>query len=168
MTRKLEQEFNLPSMEELKELSQQEVVEVGIEPAETLVQATPPAEVVTTAITNAEKIDSALPQVDGVVKHDGDMENIAERALDSYEELMSLGMNVQDAHAGRIFETAGKMLQIAMDSKNAKVDKKLRMIDLQIKKMRIDAMEGTNTSSNDNGTVMDRNQLLTFLNKKDK
>jgi hypothetical protein len=164
MTRKLEQEFNLPSMEELKELSQQDVVEVGIEPA-------PPAvveEVVTTAITNAEKIDSALPQVEGVVKHDGDMENIAERALDSYEELMSLGMNVQDAHAGRIFETAGKMLQIAMDSKNAKVDKKLRMIDLQIKKMRIDAMEGTNTSSNDNGTVMDRNQLLTFLNKKDK
>ena len=164
MTRKLEQEFNLPSMEELKELSQQDVVEVGIEPA-------PPAvveEVVTTAITNAEKIDSALPQVEGVVKHDGDMENIAERALDSYEELMSLGMNVQDAHAGRIFETAGKMLQIAMDSKNAKVDKKLRMIDLQIKKMRIDAMEGTNTNSNDGGTVMDRNQLLTFLNKKDK
>ena len=42
------------------------------------------------------------------------------------------------------------------------------MIDLQIKKMRIDAMEGTNSSSNDNGTVMDRNQLLQFLNKKDK
>ena len=96
------------------------------------------------------------------------MENLAERALDSYEELMSLGMNVQDAHAGRIFETAGKMLQIALDSKNAKVDKKLRMIDLQIKKMRIDAMDGTNSSSNDNGTVMDRNQLLQFLNKKDK
>jgi len=168
MTRKLEQEFNLPSMEELKELSQQAVVEVGIEPAEDPVQAPPPAEVVTTALTNAEKIDSALPQVEGVVKHDGDMENIAERALDSYEELMSLGMNVQDAHAGRIFETAGKMLQIALDSKNAKVDKKLRMIDLQIKKMRIDAMEGTNSSSNDNGTVMDRNQLLQFLNKKDK
>jgi hypothetical protein len=168
MTRKLEQEFNLPSMEELKELSQQEVVEVGIEPAEPPVHATPPAEVVTTALTNAEKIDSALPQVEGVVKHDGDMENIAERALDSYEELMSLGMNVQDAHAGRIFETAGKMLQIAMDSKNAKVDKKLRMIDLQIKKMRLDAMEGTNSSSNDSGTVMDRNQLLQFLNKKDK
>ena len=42
-------------------------------------------------------------------------------------------------------ETAGKMLQIAMDSKNAKVDKKLRMIDLQIRKLRIDAMEGTNS-----------------------
>ena len=114
MTRKLEQEFNLPSMDELKELSQQEVIEVGIEPEATPVASTP-AEIVTTALTNAEKIDSALPSVEGVTKHDGDMENIAERAMDSYEELMSLGMNVQDAHAGRIFETAGKMLQIAMD-----------------------------------------------------
>ena len=167
MTRKLEQEFNLPSMDELKELSQQEVIEVGIEPEATPVASTP-AEIVTTALTNAEKIDSALPSVEGVTKHDGDMENIAERAMDSYEELMSLGMNVQDAHAGRIFETAGKMLQIAMDSKNAKVDKKLRMIDLQLKKLRIDAMEGTNSGINDNSAVMDRNQLLQFLNKKDK
>ena len=165
MTRKLEQEFNLPSMEELKELSQQEVVEVGIDAEAVPVPAT---EVVTTALTNAEKIDSALPQVNDVNKHDGDMEDIAGRAMDSYEELMSLGMNVQDAHAGRIFETAGKMLQIAMDSKNAKVDKKLRMIDLQLKKLRIDAMEGTNSGNNDNTAVMDRNQLLQFLNKKDK
>ena len=154
-------------MDELKELSQQEVIEVGIEPEATPVASTP-AEIVTTALTNAEKIDSALPSVEGVTKHVGDMENIAERAMDSYEELMSLGMNVQDAHAGRIFETAGKMLQIAMDSKNAKVDKKLRMIDLQLKKLRIDAMEGTNSGSNDNSAVMDRNQLLQFLNKKDK
>ena len=164
MTRKLEQEFNLPSMEELKELSQQDVVDVGLEKPKQV-----PAEIeVTTAITNAEKIDSALPQVNGVEKHDVDMEDIATKAIDSYEELMSLGMNVQDAHAGRIFETAGKMLQIAMDSKNAKVDKKLRMIDLQIRKLRLDAMEGTNTGDSDGSQVMDRNQLLQFLNKGDK
>ena len=151
-------------MEELKELSQQEVVDVGLEEPKQV-----PAEVeVTKAITNAEKIDSALPQVNGVEKHDVDMEDIATKAIDSYEELMSLGMNVQDAHAGRIFETAGKMLQIAMDSKNAKVDKKLRMIDLQIRKLRLDAMEGTNTGDSDGSQVMDRNQLLQFLNKGDK
>ena len=151
-------------MEELKELSQQEVVDVGLEEPKQV-----PAEVeVTTAITNAEKIDAALPKVDGVEKHDVDMEDIATKAIDSYEELMSLGMNVQDAHAGRIFETAGKMLQIAMDSKNAKVDKKLRMIDLQIRKLRLDAMEGTNTGDSDGSQVMDRNQLLQFLNKGDK
>jgi RNase P/RNase MRP subunit p29 len=79
---------------------------------------------------------------------------------------MNLGMNVQDAHAGRVFETASKMLQIAMDSKNAKVDKKLKMIDLQIRKMRLDQNEGTQTSND--GGVMDRNHILQILNKKDK
>lgn len=162
MTRKLEEEFNLPSMEELKELSRQDMVEADLEePKKELQPIT-----VDQALTNAEKIDAALPKVEGVETHDVDMEDIAERALNSYEELMSLGMNVQDAHSGRIFETASKMLQIAMDSKNAKVDKKLRMIDLQIRKMRVDAIEGTTQDAG--GATMDRNQLLQFLNKKDK
>ena len=42
------------------------------------------------------------------------------------------------------------------------------MIDLQIRKLRIDAMEGTNSGDSDGGQVMDRNQLLQFLNKGDK
>ena len=51
-------------------------------------------------------------------------------------------------------------------SKNAKVDKKLKMIDLQIRKMRLDQNEGIETASE--GTVMDRNHILQILNKKDK
>ena len=157
MTRKLEEEFNLPPIDEVmpvpnKVEKSKEITEVEVKEA----------------LTNAEKIDSALPKVKDLTAHDNEMEDIATKALDSYDELMNLGMNVQDAHAGRVFETASKMLQIAMDSKNAKVDKKLRMIDLQLKKLRIDAMEGTNSGSNDNSAVMDRNQLLSFLNKKDK
>ena len=67
---------------------------------------------------------------------------------------------------GLVFETASKMLQIAMDSKNAKVDKKLKMIDLQIRKMRLDQNEGVEQSNE--GSVMDRNHILQILNKKDK
>jgi RNase P/RNase MRP subunit p29 len=154
MTRKLEEEFNLPPIEDVlpveKKEESKEITEVEIKEA----------------LTNAEKIDSALPRVKDLETHDKEMEDIAQKAIDSYDELMNLGMNVQDAHAGRVFETASKMLQIAMDSKNAKVDKKLKMIDLQIRKMRLDQNEGTQ-SSNDGG-VMDRNHILQILNKKDK
>jgi RNase P/RNase MRP subunit p29 len=153
MTRKLEEEFNLPPLEEVLPVEKKESKEI------TEVE-------VKEALTNAEKIDSALPKVKDLTAHDNEMEDIAQKALDSYDELMNLGMNVQDAHAGRVFETASKMLQIAMDSKNAKVDKKLKMIDLQIRKMRLDQNEGTQ-SSNDGG-VMDRNHILQILNKKDK
>ena len=114
MTRKLEEEFNLPPIEDVL-------------PADTKEQSKEITEVeVKEALTNAEKIDSALPKVKDLTAHDNEMEDIAQKALDSYDELMNLGMNVQDAHAGRVFETASKMLQIAMDSKNAKVDKKLK------------------------------------------
>jgi RNase P/RNase MRP subunit p29 len=154
MTRKLEEEFNLPPIEDVlpveKKEESKEITEVEIKEA----------------LTNAEKIDSALPRVKDLETHDKEMEDIAQKAIDSYDELMNLGMNVQDAHAGRVFETASKMLQIAMDSKNAKVDKKLKMIDLQIRKMRLDQNEGTETSSD--GGVMDRNHILQILNKKDK
>lgn len=154
MTRKLEEEFNLPPIEEVlpveKKEESKEITEVEVKEA----------------LTNAEKIDSALPKVKDLTAHDNEMEDIAQKALDSYDELMNLGMNVQDAHAGRVFETASKMLQIAMDSKNAKVDKKLKMIDLQIRKMRLDQNEGTQTSTD--GGVMDRNHILQILNKKDK
>ena len=142
MTRKLEEEFNLPPIEDVLPTEIKE------------------------ALTNAEKIDSALPKVKDLETHDDEMEDIAQKAIDSYDELMNLGMNVQDAHAGRVFETASKMLQIAMDSKNAKVDKKLKMIDLQIRKMRLDQNEGVEQSNE--GSVMDRNHILQILNKKDK
>ncbi len=155
MTRKLEEEFNLPPIDEVmpvpnKVEESKEITEVEVKEA----------------LTNAEKIDSALPKVKDLTAHDNEMEDIATKALDSYDELMNLGMNVQDAHAGRVFETASKMLQIAMDSKNAKVDKKLKMIDLQIRKMRLDQNEGVESSNE--GGVMDRNHILQILNKKDK
>ena len=154
MTKKLEEEFNLPPIEDVL-------------PADTKEQSKEITEVeVKEALTNAEKIDSALPKVKDLTAHDNEMEDIAQKALDSYDELMNLGMNVQDAHAGRVFETASKMLQIAMDSKNAKVDKKLKMIDLQIRKMRLDQTEGSESKSE--GGVMDRNHILQILNKKDK
>tara|TARA_B100001057_G_scaffold403414_1_gene415671 strand:+ start:10664 stop:11128 length:465 start_codon:yes stop_codon:yes gene_type:complete len=154
MTRKLEEEFNLPPLEEVLPVEKTEAKKVITEVE------------VKEALTNAEKIDAALPKVKDLETHDEEMEDIATKALDSYDELMNLGMNVQDAHAGRIFETASKMLQIAMDGKNAKVDKKLKMIDLQIRKMRLDQNEGTESSSE--GNVMDRNHILQILNKKDK
>ena len=153
MTRKLEEEFNLPPIEDVlpvEKKESKEITEVEIKEA----------------LTNAEKIDSALPRVKDLETHDKEMEDIAQKAIDSYDELMNLGKNVQDAHAGRVFETASKMLQIAMDSKNAKVDKKLKMIDLQIRKMRLDQNEGVEQSNE--GSVMDRNHILQILNKKDK
>ena len=82
------------------------------------------------AITTAEKIDRALPQVTGLDAEDKDMDTYATEAMKSYQDLMNLGMNVEVRHSGKLFEVASTMLKNAVEAKNAKLEKKLRMVEL--------------------------------------
>jgi len=117
------------------------------------------------AITTAEKIDRALPQVTGLDAEDQDMDTYANEAMKSYQDLMNLGMNGEVRHSGKLFEVASTMLKNAVEAKNAKLEKKLRMVELQLKKQRVDQMSKTGDSSADivegEGYVVgDRNELL--------
>ena len=117
------------------------------------------------AITTAEKIDRALPQVTGLDAEDQDMDIYATEAMKSYQDLMNLGMNVEVRHSGKLFEVASTMLKNAVEAKNAKLEKKLRMVELQLKKQRVDQMNKTSDNSTDivegEGYVVgDRNELL--------
>ena len=74
--------------------------------------------------------------------------------------------------ANRIFEVAGNFLKTAVDAKTNKVEKKLKAVDLQLKKLKIetDAKGKGNTDDMINGegfVVTDRNELMKKLGKKD-
>jgi hypothetical protein len=119
-----------------------------------------------------DKISSALPKVKGLGdKADAELEDISQRALTAYEDLMDLGMNVESRYSGRVFEVAGGMLKTALDAKVAKMDKKLKMIDLQLKKEKLDKDSGNADEGMLNGegyVVTDRNSLLERLKGLDK
>ena len=160
MTKRLEEEFNLPPIEEVTEKAEvveQEVVELPATKQE-----------VDDALDIAERINEALPQVKGLTNADVELDDIASKALESYEELMRLGMNVQDVHAGRIFDNAANMLKVALDSKSAKIDKKLKMVDLQLKRQKLDQDLDPDQANNPNQQIFNRNDLLKFINKDDK
>lgn len=128
------------------------------------------ASVISSSLTTAEKIDFALPTVVGLEVHDNDMDDIARKAIMTFNDLISLGGNVPDMHAGKIYEVAGQMLKTALDAKNAKADKKLKMIELQLKKVRseqIDLEQGNGTRR-EGGGEFDRNELLKYLVNPDK
>ena len=110
MTKKLEEEFNLPPLEEAIE---QETVteEKPIEETVTEIQT------IEDAISISEKINNALQEVKGMDVHDSEMDKIAEQAVESYEQLMSLGMNMTDMAAGSVFNNAANMLKIALEAK---------------------------------------------------
>ena len=165
MTKKLEDLLNLPDSKEIiqeAELQEAEQTKYEIEQAETFRD-----------IEEFDKIAGALPAVKGLgQKADDELNEIADKAMQAYDDLMDLGMNVEARYSGRVFETAGSMLKTSLDAKVAKMDKKLKMIELQLKKEKMDK-EGNNAGDGDivNGAgyvVTDRNSLLEKLKGLDK
>ena len=90
--------------------------------------------------------------------------------MQAYEDLMDLGMNVESRYSGRIFEVAGNMLKTNLDAKVAKLDKKLKMVELQLKKEKQDkdgSVDGDMVQG-EGYVVTDRNSLLEKLKNMDK
>lgn len=118
-------------------------------------------------IDNAiDKIDSALPMVRDLQASDVEMDDLAKKATESFDELMSLGMNVDSRFAAEIFSVAGAMLGHALTAKQAKLNKKLKMIDLQLKKANLDMKQadgGAAAPQQGQGHILDRNELLEKL-----
>ena len=117
-------------------------------------------------ISEFDKISAALPVVKGLGDiGDKELDDLAQRATDAYDDLMDLGMNVEARYSGRIFEVAGTMLKNAIDAKSAKLDKKLKMIELQLKKQQIDQKAGQddNAIQGQGVIITDRNSLIEKL-----
>ena len=155
MTKKLEEILNLPESKTI--IEQEEVTEVIPSPMPFLRD-----------IEELDKISAALPQVKGLGDiSDKEFDELADRAKTAYDDLMDLGMNVEARYSGRVFEVAASMLKNAIDAKSAKMDKKLKMIELQIKKAKLDQdSETEDTGINlkgDGYIIADRNSLLEKL-----
>ena len=128
-------------------------------------------EVTQTALNNLDKIENALPQVRGLESADTEIDSLVDLATDSYKDLMDLGMQVDSRFSAEIFSVAGTMLGHAITAKTAKINKKLKMIDLQLKKAQLDAKLNSTEKDVPNtplgsGQALDRNELLKILNGK--
>ena len=151
MTKKLSELFELPADDTDTNEHMLEKVEVDIVTQE--------------AYDTLTKIENALPQVRGLEASDTEMDELASLATNSYKDLMDLGMQVDSRFASEIFNSAGTMLGHAITAKTAKINKKLRMIDLQLKKAGLDLKNAEKVKELDNlpvgeGKMLDRNELL--------
>lgn len=118
-----------------------------------------------------DKITAALPPVTGLGDlSDTELDSLANRATEAFDDLMDLAMNVEARYSGRIFEVASSMLKNAIDAKNSKIEKKLKMVEMQLKKqaldMRAKASDDDIPEVQGQGVVVtDRNSLLEKLKK---
>ena len=163
MTKKLEELFNLDKTEDtaetLKDKLETEQSAKDDAQANALIQEK----------IGLDKIDAALPQVDGL-EDDKEIDQYSNESFQAYKDLMDLGMNIEPRFAGRIMEVASSMMNNAISAKNVKVDKKLKMIELQLKKLKLDQNQGDDDAVTGTGTVIaDRNELIKqILATKDK
>ncbi len=160
MTRKLEELFNLPTEEPVAEQTQRTLAENQ--------------ELIREVDQAIDKIDTALPTVRDLETGDAELDELATLAKEKAEDLIDLGMNVEPRFSGVILQTAGTLLGHAITAKTAKLDKKLRMVQLQLQKARLDhqikkdAGDPVDQAVEGQGVILDRNELLKqILNKKD-
>jgi len=161
MTKKLEELLDLPEIKDTMEQVEKP------EPSKEIKKETVNLE---RSIAEFDKISAALPMVKGLGElADKELDELAEKAKQSYEDLMDLGMNVESRYAGRVFETASNMLKNAIEAKSQKLDKKLKMVELQLKKQNLDQKAGdqADTIDAEGYVVMDRNAILEKILNKD-
>jgi hypothetical protein len=157
MTKKLEELLNLDDSE--------------VEPKVSAPKVEPEKDEVRSLERSYKEIENmaiSLPKIDDLENLDEkDLDDLAKKAESAYDDLMDLGMNVEVRYSGRIFEVAGGMLKNAIDAKSAKIDKKLKAVELKLKKLKIDkdaGDEGDGGALSGQGYIItDRNELLKKL-----
>jgi hypothetical protein len=153
MTQKLSELFNLPPSEDTTAEQAGHTIEENRAIIEEVDQA-------------IDKIDAALPFVADLDTSDKELDDLSDLAKEKFQDLLDLGMNVEARFSGHILATAGTLLGHAITAKQAKLDKKLRMVDLQLKKLRLDQQNTKNdgeklmTAEDGKGVILDRNELL--------
>ena len=142
MNKKLEELFDLPEVSASTEYSKEDIKQ---------------------ALTAASDIESSLPS-EPDNKTDNELDELTSKAMESFENLMSLGMNVEARFSAPIFDSASKMLGHAVTAKLGKAQKKLKETELKMRlmKMELDKKpeEGT---VNVEARVWDRNELIRNL-----
>ena len=153
ITKKLEELFDFPRNEELdnqEKLSVEETKQALVEIDITI-----------------DKIDAALPAITDLETSDKELDEIANLAKESFQDLSNLGMQVDSRYSSEIFAVASTMLGHALTAKTAKLNKKLKMVDLQLKKLKMDQDQARNAPEEAmetaHGQVLNRNDLLERL-----
>ena len=165
MTKKLSELFDLPDATE-------SMVDPQIDITEAMAKVHENSDIISKVDAAIDKIDIALPTVRDLETSDAELDELADLAKTSAQDLLDLGMNMDPRFGGVVFQTAGTLLGHAITAKTAKMDKKLRMVSLQLQKARLDhqmskddpgsrAVEGQ-------GIVLDRNALLEQILQKNK
>lgn len=160
MSKKLEDLFNLPATD-ISDDAEEDVKEVKKVDLSQLKDID----------KTIDKIDIALPSVRDLEASDEEMDDLAQLSKQAFNDLLDMGLSVDPRFGGKLLEVAASMMGHSIAAKSAKIDKKLRMVELQLRKASLDQKEralsakqgAEEEETTSKGVVMDRNALLKEL-----
>jgi hypothetical protein len=171
MTSKIEDELNLPRLKDaLQKLNEQdEDAEPHMEQEQGAdIEDPNAAESYQQAMQKTKKLENDLIDYESIERHDKEMDEVSDEAMSSYKDLMDLGMNIEAKHSVQ-------MLKIALDARNSKSEKKLRLMRLQLEQARLQRDLNRDNDENpadggegEDAITTDRNSLLNMLEQMQK
>lgn len=121
MNKKLEETFDLPpaepTKEDIKELKEN-----------------------STSLKKEIKRETAksILDVEDINDHDEKMDMYATSSFAYAQNIYELGMDIEPRHGAEMFNAAANMMKVALDAKNAKIDKRLKLYELELKKQKLE------------------------------
>jgi len=110
------------------------------------------------ALASANDFEATLPvEPDNIT--DRELDNLTIKAMESFDNLMSLGMNVEPRFSAPIFDSASKMLGHAVTAKLGKAQKKLKETELKIRLLKQQNVKEDNVIPVE-AKIWDRNELI--------
>lgn len=117
MTKKLEDLFNLPEVEKTSEQMEEKINQ----------------------LETVSETSVACPTLLNISRtNDVELDELAKQALDGYEMVFDLGLNVEPSKSARLFEVASALLKHSIDAKNMKITNNIKIAELQLKKDKLD------------------------------
>lgn len=156
MTRRLEELFNLPASDTDSVTDPDIPVQESEETRAAIIEID----------ATIDKIDAALPGVRDLDTSDKELDEIAAKATETFDNLTDLGFNVDSRFSAELFAVAGTMLGHALTAKTTKLNKKLKVLDLQLKKLKLDQDAAKNRNNDDNNNVISgQGEVISNLNR---
>ena len=161
MTKAIEDELNLPRLEDaLKEAAGEsgEVVDSSVEQMANALQNVDPSKM----------IDS---DPSGVYEHEDETNEIYDLAMKAHKDLLDLGYNIEPKNAGaNAFMPSAKFLEIALKASQSKTDRKMEQIKMVMeqdrhKKEMGETVEDAEAFDKTPSIVANRNDIMEKIRK---
>lgn len=87
-----------------------------------------------------DKMEMSLEEYANIKDYSKEMDEISEKTLTEFTDIVALGKDVEPRHAGEMFSSAAQMAKISLDARNNKMTAKLKLLELQLRKQRNDLL----------------------------